>query len=150
MLGRVAPIWFLLLPITLFLRMALNAIDGMLAREHNMKSKLGAILNELCDVISDSALYLTFLPCCTSSLLLLVIFLAVLSEYTGVLGVMTSGVRAYDGPMGKSDRAFLFGVIAIFIAFSLIPKNIFDIALVIIGILLVLTCINRAKSAIRQ
>ena len=46
---------FLLLPVTLFLRMALNAIDGMMAREHGMKSPEGAVLNELGDVISDAA-----------------------------------------------------------------------------------------------
>lgn len=48
----------LLLPVVLFVRMALNAVDGMLAREHNMKSALGAILNELSDVVSDAGLYL--------------------------------------------------------------------------------------------
>ena len=48
----------LLLPAVLFARMALNAIDGMLAREHGQKSKLGALLNELGDVVSDAALYL--------------------------------------------------------------------------------------------
>ncbi|MFT6987551.1 MAG: CDP-diacylglycerol--glycerol-3-phosphate 3-phosphatidyltransferase, partial [Psychromonas sp.] len=37
----------LLLPFVLFIRMALNAIDGMLAREHNMKTKKGAMLNEM-------------------------------------------------------------------------------------------------------
>src|SRR3954470_15131265 len=47
----------LLMPAFLFVRMALNAIDGMLAREHGMKSKLGAVLNELGDVVSDTALY---------------------------------------------------------------------------------------------
>jgi CDP-diacylglycerol--glycerol-3-phosphate 3-phosphatidyltransferase len=35
--------------------MALNAIDGMLAREHDMQSPLGAMLNELGDVLSDVA-----------------------------------------------------------------------------------------------
>ncbi len=40
--------------------MAFNAIDGMLAREHNQQSKLGAFLNELTDVVSDAALYLPF------------------------------------------------------------------------------------------
>src|SRR6266508_6968246 len=48
----------LLMPLALFVRMALNAIDGMLAREHKMKSSLAAILNELGDVLSDTALYL--------------------------------------------------------------------------------------------
>src|ERR1700721_216994 len=52
---------FLLIPIWLFLRMALNAIDGMLAREFGQKSALGAYLNELGDVVSDIALTLPFL-----------------------------------------------------------------------------------------
>ena len=50
----------LLLPPVLFVRMALNAIDGMLAREFAQKSALGAVLNELGDVVSDTALYLPF------------------------------------------------------------------------------------------
>ena len=48
----------LLLPIFLFVRMAMNAIDGMLAREHAQQSALGGYLNELTDVVSDAALYL--------------------------------------------------------------------------------------------
>ena len=37
---------FLLLPLWLGVRMALNAIDGMLAREFGQQSRLGAYLNE--------------------------------------------------------------------------------------------------------
>ena len=48
---------FALIPLWMLLRMALNAIDGMLAREFGHQSQLGAYLNELCDVIADSALY---------------------------------------------------------------------------------------------
>jgi CDP-diacylglycerol--glycerol-3-phosphate 3-phosphatidyltransferase len=47
----------LLLPVTLFIRMALNAIDGMMAREHGQASAAGAVLNELSDVVADAALY---------------------------------------------------------------------------------------------
>lgn len=43
-------------------RMALNAIDGMLAREFGQQSRLGAYLNELADIVSDAILYL-LLPC---------------------------------------------------------------------------------------
>ena len=44
--GYPAARWpLILMPFALFVRMALNAIDGMLAREHGMKSNLGAILN---------------------------------------------------------------------------------------------------------
>jgi CDP-diacylglycerol--glycerol-3-phosphate 3-phosphatidyltransferase len=46
----------LLLPVTLFVRMALNALDGMMAWEHGMASPAGAVLNELGDVVSDAAL----------------------------------------------------------------------------------------------
>ena len=51
---------FLLIPVWMFVRMAFNAIDGMLAREFGQKSRLGAYLNELTDVVSDAALYLPF------------------------------------------------------------------------------------------
>jgi CDP-diacylglycerol--glycerol-3-phosphate 3-phosphatidyltransferase len=37
----------LLLPVTLFLRMAFNAIDGMMAKEQGLASPAGAVLNEL-------------------------------------------------------------------------------------------------------
>jgi len=37
----------LLLPVTLFVRMAMNAIDGMMAKEHGQASAEGAVLNEL-------------------------------------------------------------------------------------------------------
>ena len=50
----------LLIPLVLFVRMALNAMDGMLAREHGQASTLGMYLNEICDVISDLALILPF------------------------------------------------------------------------------------------
>ena len=46
------------LPFFLLLRMALNAIDGMLANATGNKTALGALLNELCDQVSDVALYL--------------------------------------------------------------------------------------------
>lgn len=45
------PLLYLLLPLWMLLRMALNAVDGMLAREFGQQSRLGAYLNELCDVM---------------------------------------------------------------------------------------------------
>jgi len=56
--------WFLLLPAWLLLRMAMNAMDGLMAREFGQRSAIGAYLNELCDLLSDAALYLpvAFVP----------------------------------------------------------------------------------------
>ena len=40
--------------------MALNAMDGMLAREFGQQSALGGYLNEITDIVADAALYLPF------------------------------------------------------------------------------------------
>ena len=97
--------------------MALNAIDGMMAREHNMKSDLGMILNEVGDVLADSALYLPFAFVFTEhaqpALIVTIVMLSIVSEMTGVVAVQINGERRYDGPLGKSDRAFLFGVLSL-------------------------------------
>ncbi len=106
------------LPAWMFLRMAFNAIDGMLAREFGQQSRLGAYLNELCDVVADAALYLSLLsvPGVHPQVLWLLAWIAALSEYAGVLGPMVGASRRYDGPMGKSDRAFVVGVLGLLLA----------------------------------
>jgi CDP-diacylglycerol--glycerol-3-phosphate 3-phosphatidyltransferase len=85
----------LLLPGTLFVRMALNAIDGMLAREHDMKTRLGAVLNELGDVVSDSALYLplALVPAFNHWLVVGLVILAVMVEMVGVVAIQIGASR---------------------------------------------------------
>jgi phosphatidylglycerophosphate synthase len=104
----------LLLPAWLFVRMALNAIDGMLAREHHQKSALGGILNEVGDVVSDTALYLP-LAVFPNALWPAVAFVlaAFGTEFCGVLSQALGADRQYQGPMGKSDRAFLVGALGL-------------------------------------
>lgn len=142
----------LLVPATLFLRMALNAIDGMLAREHAQKSKLGALLNELGDVVSDSALYLPFalVPGFDPGLVVGIVVLAGLTELTGVLGLTIGATRRYDGPMGKSDRAFVFGLVALLLALGLRPGPWLLAVQAAIFVLLLLTVANRARRALRE
>ena len=142
----------LLLPIVLFVRMALNAIDGMLAREHNQKTPLGAILNELGDVFSDAALYLplaTILPF-NAELMVAIVLLAAVSEMTGVLGLQIRASRRYDGPMGKSDRAFVFGALGILLGLELPIFQFVVPAQWIVLVLLLATILNRARCALRE
>lgn len=110
--------WFALIPAWMLLRMALNAIDGMLAREHGQQSVLGAYLNELTDVVSDAALYLPFARIAPFDPLGigLLVLLAALSEMAGLQGLTVGASRRYDGPMGKSDRAFVFGALGLGLA----------------------------------
>ena len=145
--------WILfLVPIALFVRMALNAIDGMLAREHDMQSPLGGILNELGDVISDAVLYSPFAVFAGVSphAVGTVVLLAVLSEMTGVVAVQIGASRRYDGPMGKSDRAFVFGLLAVILGFGVDPGWWVNAALALVAALIGLTIFNRARRALAE
>jgi len=142
----------LLLPIVLFVRMALNAIDGMLAREHNQKTALGAILNELGDVFSDSALYLPLavIPGFSAALVVLIVLCSGLTEMTGVIGVQIGASRRFDGPMGKSDRAFVFGALGLLLGLNLPIVPVVQYILWLVLVLLLVTVVNRARRALAE
>lgn len=143
---------FWILPIVLFVRMALNAIDGMMAREFGQASKLGAYLNEIGDVISDVALILPFLRVAPFSAPGVVAFAiaALLVEYAGVLGVMTGGGRVYDGPFGKSDRALALGIIAALIGSGVILPAWFGWVFPLMAALSIYTMVNRIRAGLRR
>ena len=143
---------FILIPIWLFVRMALNAIDGMLAREFNQKSRLGGYLNEITDVVSDAALYLPFAFVHPFDALQigLIIWLSALTEFCGVLGQVQGKTRRYDGPLGKSDRAFLFGVLGLVYVFAPTLLDFLYGVLWVDIILLIVTCVKRVKSGLAE
>ena len=153
--GIVALAWparwvFLLIPLWLLIRMALNAADGMMARDHGMKSRLGAFLNELGDVVSDAALIAPFalLPPFGPAWIGLVILLAALTEFAGVLGQTLGASRRYDGPMGKSDRAVLFGALGLWVGLGAPVPGWFIWIMVALAILLVATIVRRVRGAL--
>ena len=102
----------LIIPFGLLLRMALNALDGMMARQYDMQSQLGEILNEIGDVVSDIAIIFPFviLPGINPVIIILFGVLAILNEFAGILSKAIGKERRYDGPMGKSDRALIIGI----------------------------------------
>jgi CDP-diacylglycerol--glycerol-3-phosphate 3-phosphatidyltransferase len=142
----------LLVPLALFNRMALNAIDGMLAREHGMKSALGGFLNELADVISDAAIYLPFalLPGVAPAPVVIFVVLAVTSEMTGVVAQSLGASRRYDGPMGKSDRAFVFGALGLVLGLGVEPGRWFDLVVIALAVLTGITIANRVRNGLRE
>ncbi len=152
-IGLIREDWsLLLLPAALFVRMALNAIDGMLAREHGQKTKLGAVLNELGDVVSDAALYLPlamvagFCPYLVTAIVLL----AIVSEMAGVVAIQIGASRRYDGPMGKSDRALALGTLGFLIGVGVPTGRWLDAVLGIVVLLLIVTIVNRCRAALRE
>lgn len=110
----------LALPLVLLLRMALNALDGMMARTYEMQSKMGALLNEVGDIVSDIVLYypLYLLFSMDQVWIMWFLLLSVLNEFAGLLGQALGGARRYDGPMGKSDRALVVGILSLLFWFK--------------------------------
>jgi CDP-diacylglycerol--glycerol-3-phosphate 3-phosphatidyltransferase len=142
---------YLLLPVWLGIRLAMNAMDGMLAREFGHESRLGAYLNELADVVSDAALYapfaaLAFGPFWTG----LVILLAVMAELAGALGATAGASRRYDGPMGKSDRAVVFGALGAWVGLGGPLPAWSGLAMLVVALLLVLTIVNRVRAGLAE
>lgn len=128
--GAAGPLYAL--PLVLLVRMALNAIDGLMAREHTLTSDTGKYLNEVGDVISDLVLYTPlvlalYTPYADFVAVAFIIFLIgiPISEMVGVMSEHIGGTRRYDGPMGKSDRAFWVSILAIgLVRFEVEPVEI--------------------------
>jgi CDP-diacylglycerol--glycerol-3-phosphate 3-phosphatidyltransferase len=144
------PAPLLALPAVLLVRMALNALDGMLAREFHQASRLGALLNELGDVLADGLLYLPLglVSGVPPLLLALVVVLGVISEMAGVVAVQIGGRRRYEGPLGKSDRAFAFGALALLLGLG-VPAGVWtSLVLGVMVLPALLTIGNRARLAL--
>jgi CDP-diacylglycerol--glycerol-3-phosphate 3-phosphatidyltransferase len=127
-------------------------MDGMLAREHNQVSALGTILDELGDVISDIGLYLPLavVPGFDPRLVVAVVILSMLTEMAGVIAIQVGASRRYDGPLGKSDRAFLFGIMGLLLGFGVRIDRVIPYVLVAMIFLLLLTIVNRVRQALKQ
>ncbi|MDO5769113.1 MAG: alpha/beta fold hydrolase [Psychrobacter sp.] len=141
-------IWFIL-PVSLFIRMALNAIDGMMAREHHQASKSGAILNEVGDIVSDSLLIASLYPHLnryapdTMSHLKRVNVFSTLTELIAITAHQVTSQRANQGPLGKSDRALELGLIGALKAVGIPLAPIAKPLLLLNQLLLLKTCLNR-------
>lgn len=142
------PWLFLLVAPWMLVRMALNALDGMLAREFGQETALGAYLNEIMDVIADAALILPFALHGPGALAagLALTFAATVSEFTGALGAGLGAGRRNDGPMGKSDRALLLALLALWHGFTGTP---FRWSAVVLWAACALVCINVLRRAAR-
>jgi CDP-diacylglycerol--glycerol-3-phosphate 3-phosphatidyltransferase len=147
--------WLLLLvPPLLLLRMALNALDGMLARERGQATALGEVLNEGVDVVGDTLAYgvLYFVP--EGPRLTVAVFLLCTwaAEFFGVLGKgLPGGARRYEAAFGgKPDRAFWMAVLAL--ALWADPRLLAYAPhyLAAVSVLIGLTALLRACAGVRE
>ncbi len=134
----------------LLARMALNAVDGMLAREFGQASTLGAYLNEIGDVVSDLALILPFALVAGFAPWSAFLFAgaAMAAETAGVLGHAGPAGRSYAGPFGKSDRAFAIATVAILLAAGISFEGWGSWLFVAFALAAFLTTVNRIRAGI--
>lgn len=138
-------------PLLMLLRMALNALDGMLARQTDQQSNFGALFNEIADVVADLLMYLPWLCLLPEQTIAVVLFSvgAVLVEFAGVLALSIQAPRRFDGPFGKSDRA-LFAALWVIAWAMQAPTQWLVLSLYLASGLLVITLSNRLRQAYRS
>ena len=143
--------FYLYVAFGLLLRMILNALDGMMARIYNLQSTTGEILNEVGDIVSDVAIFypLLLIEELDFGLAFGFIILSIINEFSGVLAKSISGERRYDGPMGKSDRASLIGILCLLFYFGFEVGPYLNYVFGIAVFMVVLSTLIRLKNAIK-
>ncbi len=144
--------YYLFVAIGLLARMMLNALDGMMARVYHLQSKLGEILNEVGDVVSDIVIFFPLIMFDELDMKLAITFisLSVVNEFCGVIAKVVSGKRRYDGPMGKSDRALLIGLLCIICYFTSDVLMYLNQIVGAASVLMVVSSYLRLKNALNE
>jgi len=108
--------WMLLLvPWWLFVRIAANALDGLVAQRTGKARPFGDVLNEGVDRLSDVTLLLGLglTPWASFAHAAWTTIAVLLSSYAGLLGKSVGVGREYGGVLGKADRMLWMGVAAL-------------------------------------
>ncbi len=108
--------WTLLLvPVLLFLRITLNALDGMIAQDRGTAWAGGELFNELSDRLADIAILVAaaLWPGVPPLLGFGMVIAVLLSSYVGILAKAAGAARQYGGIMGKADRMLCVGLAAV-------------------------------------
>ncbi len=147
------PALLLYIPVMAFIRTALNALDGMVARSLKVKNQQwGEVLNEFCDRLSDVAIFLGLAWASASYvnhiLGYTIIIVILLNSYLSILSKAAGGSRQYGGFMGKADRMFYVGLMALLI-FIFKEWGLVNITLWFIGLGTMLT-LGQRYSATRK
>jgi CDP-diacylglycerol---glycerol-3-phosphate 3-phosphatidyltransferase len=143
------------IPLLAFVRIAFNALDGLVARELKVKNQQwGEVLNEFIDRLSDITFFLgiAFFGFTNALLVFFTLVSVLLVSYIGILGKAAGGRRIYSGLMGKADRMFYISVAAVLIVFLKNPViiNYLLIFMLTLSIVTILQRINIIKKELKK
>jgi len=98
--------WLWLVPPCVLVRLLLNLMDGLVAREVGLADAWGEAKNEFGDRVADAAIFLglSFGGYVDARLAALSLAFILCVSYLGILGKSLGGARVYGGIFGKGDR----------------------------------------------
>lgn len=146
-------VWFLMVAVAgIQLRLLCNLFDGMVAIEHNKKSAVGDLYNEVPDRISDALIILGAgvfarkFPY-AMDLAWAGVFLATMTAYLRVFGASLVKRHYFVGPMAKQHRMFVVSAASLI---SLFYEPALYGALYIIAVGSIVTCVRRTLLVARD
>jgi CDP-diacylglycerol--glycerol-3-phosphate 3-phosphatidyltransferase len=150
----VAPdaVWLLAaIPPIILVRTALNALDGLVAKQTGLARPWGEVLNEFSDRLADVALFGAVALASPSIHLLgaVTVVAMLLGSYLAILSKAAGGRRQYAGPMGKADRMIVLGVAAALGLVVPLPWA-YNGCLLVVLVGLVPTIVQRARDTHRD
>lgn len=140
--------WLLLfIPVVTIGRTALNALDGLVARDTGLARPWGEVLNECCDRLSDVALLVgvSFALGSDARLGAVTIVVMLLCSYLSIASKAAGGKRQYGGIMGKADRMILLSIASV-IAVALPGDRVLTVYLLVVLAGLLPTILVRARA----
>jgi phosphatidylglycerophosphate synthase len=151
-LAQVAAALLLAVPFLAALRLALNVLDGAVARRLAVSRPMGEMWNELgdrmCDVLFIGGL--VFHPAVDARLVLAAVVAALLASYAGITARAAGGSRQYTGLMSKPGRMVVLAVAAPLAFITGDHRLWLNGALVVIALGGLLTLVQRLIAARRE
>jgi CDP-diacylglycerol--glycerol-3-phosphate 3-phosphatidyltransferase len=142
----------LILPAALLLRIALNLMEEMLTSAQPMPTPRARLSREVSDVLCDALLYLplALYPGVSGGLVVTLVVLGLCAEVAGLAALGIGADRRREGPMGKNDRAIVFGLLGLIMALD--PDNAIWLPWLLLpaSAMAIATIVNRVRAAERQ
>lgn len=136
--------WFGVAPLA-FVRLALNALDGSVARRTGTARPFGKVLNEISDRSSDILLIAPLALFVPPAFVISALVVTSLTSTCGLLGEVVGGDRLTQGPMGKADRCAVLAVASLVAAATNVGESAFAVALALMIMAGLITIIRRLQ-----
>ena len=136
--------WLLVAPLCV-VRLALNALDGAVARRSGTARPFGKVVNEVSDRVSDVLLLAPLVVFVPPQLVMAAVVTVSLVSLCGSLGEVVGTVRLTQGPMGKADRCAVLSVAGVVAALTATGAA-FAVALSVILLGGLATIVSRLRS----